>query len=109
MVHASSTAPGFFAAAALNDTKTSGLRNPLRALLSFSLGMTQKTKRRKKDGEEGWCQSSRMLRPEEYHRRVKTNPFPWFPWWPKVEESHYIPIIIIAAIGAAILIYFSGL
>jgi hypothetical protein len=26
-------------------------------------------------------------------KSVKTNPFPWFPWWPKVEESHYIPII----------------
>jgi len=40
---------------------------------------------------------------------VKSNPFPWFPWWPKVEESHYLPIIIIGAILAAILIYFSGL
>ena len=40
---------------------------------------------------------------------MKTNPFPWFPWWPKVEESHYIPIIIIATILAAILIYFCGI
>jgi hypothetical protein len=44
-----------------------------------------------------------------YAESVKTNPFPWFPWWPKVEESHYVPIIIIALILAAILIYFSGI
>jgi len=47
--------------------------------------------------------------PIEYAVRVKTNPFPWFPWWPKVEESHYLPIIIIALILAAILIYLSGI
>jgi hypothetical protein len=39
---------------------------------------------------------------------VKTNPFPWFPWWPKVEESHYVPIIIIALVLAVVLIYFLG-
>jgi hypothetical protein len=52
---------------------------------------------------------SHALRAEEYHRRVKTNPFPWFPWWPKVEESHYVPIIVIALVLAAVLIYFSGI
>ena len=45
----------------------------------------------------------------EYGDGVKTNPFPWFPWWPKVEESHYIPIIVIALVLAAVLIYFSGI
>ena len=40
---------------------------------------------------------------------MKTNPFPWFPWWPKVEESHYVPIIAIALVLAAVLIYFSGI
>ena len=44
-----------------------------------------------------------------YGESVKTNPFPWFPWWPKVEESHYIPIIVIALVLAVVLIYFSGL
>jgi hypothetical protein len=42
-------------------------------------------------------------------KTVKTNPFPWFPWWPKVEESHYVPIIVIALVLAVVLIYFSGL
>jgi hypothetical protein len=45
----------------------------------------------------------------EYGEGVKTNPFPWFPWWPKVEESHYVPIIVIALVLAAVLIYFSGI
>jgi len=40
---------------------------------------------------------------------MKTNPFPWFPWWPKVEESHYIPIVVVALFLAAILIYFAGI
>jgi hypothetical protein len=52
---------------------------------------------------------SHPLRAEEYHQRVKTNPFPWFPWWPKVEESHYVPIIVIALVLAVVLIYFSGI
>jgi hypothetical protein len=70
---------------------------------SATLGMTQKGQRRKPR------HFSRALRTEEYHRSVKTNPFPWFPWWPKVEESHYLPIIIIALVLAAVLIYFSGI
>jgi len=45
----------------------------------------------------------------EYPQSVKTNPFPWFPWWPKVEESHYVPIIAIATILALVLIHFSGI
>jgi hypothetical protein len=61
------------------------------------------------DDEEKRRELSRALRPEEYHRRVKTNPFPWFPWWPKVEESHYVPIIVTAFVLAAVLIYFSGI
>jgi hypothetical protein len=32
---------------------------------------------------------------------VKRNPFPWFPWWPPIEESHYLPIIIIGVVIAA--------
>jgi hypothetical protein len=61
------------------------------------------------NNDERQRESSRALRPREYHRRVKTNPFPWFPWWPKVEESHYVPIIVIALVLAAVLIYFSGI
>ena len=37
---------------------------------------------------------------------MKVNPFPWFPWWPKVEESHALPIIVIGIVLAAILAYF---
>ncbi len=37
---------------------------------------------------------------------AKVNPFPWFPWWPKVEESHLLPIMLIGIIAAAILAYF---
>ena len=38
---------------------------------------------------------------------VKTNPLPWFPWWPKMEESHYLPIIALGLVLAAVLIYFA--
>jgi hypothetical protein len=38
---------------------------------------------------------------------MKTNPFPWFPWWPEVEESHYTPIIMLGIILAAALIRFA--
>jgi hypothetical protein len=35
---------------------------------------------------------------------MKTNPFPWFPWWPKVDESHYLPILVLGIILGAVLI-----
>jgi hypothetical protein len=70
---------------------------------SAALGMTQN------NNDERQRESSHGLRAREYHRRVKTNPFPWFPWWPKVEESHYVPIIVIALVLTAVLIYFSGI
>lgn len=37
---------------------------------------------------------------------MKINPFPWFPWWPQIEESHALPIIVIGLTIAAVLIYF---
>jgi hypothetical protein len=37
---------------------------------------------------------------------MKVNPFPWFPWWPKVEEGHALRIIVIGLVLAAILAYF---
>lgn len=36
-----------------------------------------------------------------------TNPFPWFPWWPEVEENWYVPIIAIAIILAVVVIQFA--
>ena len=44
---------------------------------------------------------------ENEETEVKTNPFPWFPWWPKMEESHYLPIIALGLVLAAVLIYFA--
>lgn len=35
----------------------------------------------------------------------KTNPFPWFPWWPAMEESHYLRVIVLGFILGAALIY----
>ena len=38
---------------------------------------------------------------------VKRNPFPWFPWWPPIEETHYLPIFIVGillALGIAYLV-----
>jgi hypothetical protein len=71
--------------------------------------MTQKTSddAKRQRGKPGHF--SRPLRAEEYHPRVETNPFPWFPWWPKVEESDSVPILMIALILAVVLIYFSGI
>jgi hypothetical protein len=39
---------------------------------------------------------------------MKTNPFPWFPWWPKMEESHSLLVIILGLTLAAVLIYFAS-
>ena len=36
---------------------------------------------------------------------VKVNPFPWFPWWPKIEETHYLPILAIGVLLAAVVAY----
>jgi hypothetical protein len=36
---------------------------------------------------------------------MKTNPLPWFPWWPKMEESHAPVVIILGLALAAVLIY----
>jgi hypothetical protein len=36
---------------------------------------------------------------------MKKNPFPWFPWWPKVEESHQMRIIVLGIVLAMILIW----
>ncbi|HVN63299.1 MAG TPA: hypothetical protein VMT58_01585 [Candidatus Binataceae bacterium] len=40
---------------------------------------------------------------------MKINPFPWFPWWPKIERSHLIPILIAAVAAAIVVIYLSGI
>jgi hypothetical protein len=39
---------------------------------------------------------------------MKTNPFPWFPWWPKIEESHVLPLIVVGIILGAVLIYLAS-
>jgi len=36
---------------------------------------------------------------------MKTNPFRWFPWSPKIEESHVLPVIVVGIILGAVLIY----
>lgn len=36
---------------------------------------------------------------------LEVNPFPWFPWWPKVEESHIVFIIVFGMLGAVVLAY----
>ncbi len=38
-------------------------------------------------------------------KQMKQNPFPWFAWWPEVEENHYLFIIAAGIALAAILIY----
>jgi hypothetical protein len=38
---------------------------------------------------------------------MKENPFPWLPWWPKVEESHYLFVIAAGIVLGIILIYFA--
>jgi hypothetical protein len=37
---------------------------------------------------------------------MKTNPFPWFPWWPKSDAARY-PLIVLGLVLAAALIYFA--
>jgi hypothetical protein len=44
---------------------------------------------------------------ENEEAEVKTNPFPWFQSWPGMEESHYLPIIALGLVLAAVLIYFA--
>jgi hypothetical protein len=36
---------------------------------------------------------------------MKTNPFPWLPWWPKLEKGHQLPVVIISIVLAAVLVY----
>jgi len=38
---------------------------------------------------------------------VKRNPFSWLPFWPDIEDSHILPIVIVGLITAAILIWFA--
>jgi len=38
---------------------------------------------------------------------MKTNPFPWFPWWPKSNAARYPLIVILGLVLAAVLIYFA--
>jgi hypothetical protein len=38
---------------------------------------------------------------------MKTNPLPWFPWWPKIEESNALLVIAVGLALAAVLIYFA--
>ena len=33
-------------------------------------------------------------------KSVKRNPFPWFPWWPPVDENHYLPILVLGILIA---------
>jgi hypothetical protein len=31
------------------------------------------------------------------------NPFPWFPWWPKLQQNHLLPVVITAVAIALLL------
>lgn len=33
------------------------------------------------------------------------NPFPWFPWWPKLRQNHPLPVVLTGVAIAVILSY----
>jgi hypothetical protein len=46
-----------------------------------------------------------LVSPSDAYGKMTRNPFPSLPWWPKMEESHVLPIIILGIFLGAVLIY----
>jgi hypothetical protein len=39
---------------------------------------------------------------------MKANSFPWFTWWRKMEEKHYLTVIALGFVLGAVLIYLAS-